>query len=460
MRYVSTRGAARPRCFDEVLLSGLAEDGGLYVPEHIPRLAPAQAAEWRRLPYPKLAARIVSLFAADSIPEQVIDDAADAAFERFRHSAIAPLKQLDAGRWLLELFHGPTYAFKDYALQLVGRLIERRLRERGRKILVLCATSGDTGAAAAAAFAGLDNVHIAVLHPLGRVSPVQRRQMTTIEAHNLLNLAVRGTFDDCQSIVKRLFVDRGMAAMNPVAVNSINWARITAQITYYAWAALRLGATARRVDFVVPTGNFGNVLAGFIARQMGFPVGRLILSSNENDVLPRFFHTGTMQSRGVVGTLSPSMDIQVSSNFERFLYELKGRDGAAVREAQEALARNGSYTLDSEEMVRAREHLEAVRCDTRETLAEIARTHEETGEVLCPHTATAAFAARHIDSGGGPPVVIIATAHPAKFPEAIGRALGRPLPAPEALQTLHQRSEHYQEVPADADHIRDLLLRR
>ena len=457
MRYVSTRGQGETKTFREVLFSGLAEDGGLYVPESTPVLSPLDLDNWRTLSYPMLAERIVSLFASNSIPNHDIRQASVSAFEHFSHSAVAPLKQLDSHRWLLELFHGPTFAFKDYALQLVSQLIERCLLTETREILVLCATSGDTGAAAAAAFADRRQTRIVVLHPVNRVSPVQRRQMTTINACNLANLALEGTFDDCQSIVKQLLRDKQLQILNPLSVNSINWARITSQITYYAWTALSIGTAAAPVNFVVPTGNFGNVLAGLIAKRMGLPIGRLILSSNENDVLPRFFETGTMQSKNVVSTLSPSMDIQISSNFERFLYDLKQSDGGGVAAAQKELQSVGHYQISSDELAIARSIFSASRCDTNATLKEMQQTFEETGEVLCPHTATAAHAARQLLTSDSP-TVVVATAHPAKFPDAIRKALGQNPPVPSRFLEIENLPEHFDVLPATFETVRKQLI--
>lgn len=458
MRYVSTRGRAKARAFDEILLSGMAEDGGLYVPETLPRLAADWVYSLRRCSYPALATRVLRMFAAGALPDGLIADAAQAAYTGFRHPALAPLKQMDRDRWLLELFHGPTFAFKDYALQLLGALSARVVAQRGRRLTVVCATSGDTGAAAAAAFAGLPGIRVVVLHPEGRVSPVQRRQMTTLAAGNLTNLAVQGTFDDCQAIVKALFADEGLCAeVGLAAVNSINWARIASQVTYYAWASLRLGSSAQPVDFTVPTGNFGNVYAGRVARALGFPVGRLLQSSNENDVLPRFFESGVMEGREVVPTLSPSMDIQVSSNFERFLYELKNHDGAAVAASQDRLKREGRYRVTPEELARARALFAAVRCGTEDALEEIRQTYRETGEVLCPHTATAVHVARR-ESREEAPMVAIATAHPAKFPEAIRAAIDIDPPLPATLGELLSLPEHFQVVPNEVAAVRAVLL--
>lgn len=456
MQYISTRGDRSGHSFAATLLSGLAPDGGLFVPERLERLDDATLERLHGADYAAVATELIKRFAGASMERAEIADAVTRALANFRHPAIAPHRQLDEDRWLLELFHGPTLAFKDYALQVVGELIEHRLAQEGRHATVLCATSGDTGAAAAAAFAGRDNVSVVVLHPDGRVSDVQRRQMTTLEHDNVFNFAVDGDFDDCQAMVKALFVDPEAGPLTLAAVNSINWARITSQIAYYAWSSLRL-AGGGPVHYVVPTGNFGNILAGDVARTLGFPVGRLVLSSNDNDVLPRFFDTGRMERRDTVRTISPSMDIQVSSNFERALWLAYEGDAAAVAAAQEALATSGGYQLEVDALERLRERFAAVRCDEEEALAEIERTWRESGTILCPHTATAAHAARTLDLAG--PVTVVATAHPAKFPEAVKRAIGVEPPRPELLETVMEKPERFERIPADPSALRDRLLR-
>lgn len=456
MQYISTRGDRSGHGFAATLLSGLAPDGGLFVPARIDPLEAATIERLRNASYATVASELISLFAGSSMEPAEIDAAVVTALRNFDHPAIAPHRQIDENRWLLELFHGPTLAFKDYALQIVGELIERQLAREGRHATVLCATSGDTGAAAAAAFAGRDNISVVVLHPDGRVSDVQRRQMTTLEHDNVFNFAVDGDFDDCQAMVKALFVDPEAGPLNLTAVNSINWARITCQIAYYAWSSLRL-AGGGPVHYVVPTGNFGNILAGDVARDLGFPVGRLVLSSNDNDVLPRFFDSGRMERRGTVRTISPSMDIQVSSNFERALWTAYEGDAAAVAAAQESLTASGGYQLEADALERLRERFAAVRCTEQEALAEIERTWRETGTILCPHTATAAHAARTLDLSG--PVTVAATAHPAKFPDAVKRATGIEPPRPELLEAVMRKPERYERIPADPSGLRDRLLR-
>jgi threonine synthase len=456
MEYRSTRGDGTIHGFASTLLAGLAPDGGLFVPDRIDPLEESTLSGFVGADYATVARDLISLFAAPDIEPATVADSVERALGNFTHPAIAPHRQLDQDRWLLELFHGPTLAFKDYALQFVGELVERQLAREGRHATVICATSGDTGAAAAAAFAGRENISVVVLHPAGRVSEVQRRQMTTLTHDNVANFAIDGDFDDCQAMVKALFVDPAAAPLNLTAVNSINWARITCQVAYYAWSSLRLGGGGP-VNYIVPTGNFGNILAADVARRLGFPVGRLVLSSNDNDVLPRFFETGRMERRETRQTISPSMDIQVSSNFERALWFASEGDTAAVAEWQRALTEDRAFSVDAATLGRLRERFSAARCTEAEALEEMARTWRETGEMICPHSATAAHAARTLDLDG--PVVVAATAHPAKFPDAVRQATGHEPPRPELLEAVMEAPERYREHPADASALRELLLR-
>ena len=455
MKYVSTRGASRGDDFASVLLSGLAPDGGLFVPDALTPFSSEEIDSYRNQDYATVAKRIIGLFSAGSVAQEVIDASVDAALSRFHHAAIAPMRQLHEDTWLLELFHGPTFAFKDYALQIVGELIDRQLAVEGRRATIICATSGDTGAAAAAAFAGRENVDVVALHPHGRVSDVQRRQMTTLPDANVRNFAVEGDFDDCQAMVKELFMDPAAAPLNLTAVNSINWARIICQTVYYVWSSLRLAGPAA-VNYVVPTGNFGNILAADIARILGFPVGKLRLSSNENDVLPRFFNSGSMERRDTVETLSPSMDIQLSSNFERALWLAIGGDTEQVAAVQKELADNGRYTLVANSLEQLRTRYSAAACGREEALKEMRLAEEESDVVLCPHTATAAFAAR--EAGFSGPTVVVGTAHPAKFTQAVELALGRPADMPALLAPVMEAEERYSVIKRDTDALRDTLL--
>ncbi len=450
MRYISTRGAAAPRDFTGVLLAGLAEDGGLFVPETWPRLGPADWRALRGLDYPALAARILSRFAGDAIASETLCAITADAYAGFGHPAIVPLIQLETGLFVQELFHGPTLAFKDMAMAVLGRLFAHVLAERNARITIVGATSGDTGSAAIEAFAGQDRVRIVILHPKGRTSEVQRRQMTTVLAPNVLNLAVDGTFDDCQDLVKALFADAALRdEAGLAAVNSINWARIAAQVPYYVAAALALGAPEREVGFAVPTGNFGNVLAAWTARRMGLPVSRLVVGSNRNDILARFLEANDMSVRPVAPSLSPSMDIQVSSNFERLLFELLDRDPGATAAAMAGFRETGRMAVPGPAWHRARGLFHGFRLDDAGTLAEIARLYAASGYLADPHSVVGIAAARALPAGHGVPMVAVATAHPAKFPDAMEQATGVRPALPGRLADLFARPERLAEVAND-----------
>jgi threonine synthase len=453
VRYLSTRDAgAAPatRSFEDVLLAGLAEDGGLYVPETLPALDCAALAG---LPYADLAARIVGLFAGDDIGRGELRRLCDTAYAGFRHEAVAPLVQLDERLWLLELFHGPTFAFKDLALQLLGRLFDAALARRDERITIVGATSGDTGSAALAACRDRAAIDVFFLYPHGRISEVQRRQMTTIEAPNCHAVAIDGTFDDCQDLVKALFGDAPLRGeLNLSAMNSINFARIAAQIVYYVAAGLALGAPGWPVSFAVPTGNFGNIYAAHLARAMGLPIARLVLATNANDILARYLASGDMSIATVTSSLSPSMDIQIASNFERLLFELKDRSGAAVAQAIAAFRRDGALPPDDQAWRAAGKLFAGRRVDDAGTLAEIGDTYRRTGMLIDPHTAVAVAAARAELAAGddGAPMVALATAHPAKFADAVARASGVRPPLPAALAAVMERPERIAVLPNDA----------
>ena len=444
MRYISTRGGAEVRDFPGVLLAGLAEDGGLFVPETFPLLGPADWRALRGLSYPALAARILGLFVGETIPPATLRAITEAAYAEFGHPAVVPLVQLETGLFVQELFHGPTLAFKDMAMAVLGRLFEHVLEARGTRVTIVGATSGDTGSAALEAFAGRARVDIAILHPRGRTSEVQRRQMTTVLAPNVLNLAVEGSFDDCQDLVKAMFADAPFRTeLRLGAVNSINWARIAAQVPYYVAAALALGAPEREVGFAVPTGNFGNVLAAWVARRMGLPVARLVVGSNRNDILARFLEANDMSVRPVAPSLSPSMDIQVSSNFERLLFELLDRDPAATAAAMAGFRADGRMAVPAAAWHRARGLFHGFRLDDAGTLAEIARLHGASGYLADPHSAVGIAAGRALPAGHGVPMVAMATAHPAKFPDAMEQATGVRPGLPGRLADLFAREERF-----------------
>lgn len=452
MRYVSTRGAAPVLTFGDVLLAGLADDGGLYVPEGWPRLTTADLVD-RLGPdptYAQVAIEVMWPFVAGSIERSEFEQIVAATYATFDHPDVVPLTDLGDGRWLLELFHGPTLAFKDIALQLVGRLFDQQLRERAERITIVGATSGDTGSAAIEAVRDRDAVDIFILHPLDRTSEVQRRQMTTVSSANVHNVAVEGTFDDCQDLVKAMFADEEFrTTVRLSAVNSINWARVMAQIVYYYWAALRLGRIGQPVAFSVPTGNFGNVFAGFAARRMGLDVNQFVVGSNANDILTRFLETGVLSTEGVVATHSPSMDIQVSSNLERLLFELFARDGEAIADFMATFRETGSVEIDPYRLSALRETWDGERLDDDATLAVIADVHERTGEVVDPHTAVGIGAAMACRRSAAVPTVCLATAHPAKFGDAVAEAVGERPELPARLADLFDREEDFTVLPND-----------
>jgi len=461
LRYVSTRGNAPALVFDEVLLAGLARDGGLYLPETWPRLTAGEFAALRGLSYPDLAIRVMERFLGGRVAEGVFASLVREAYASFDHQAVVPLKQLGANDWLLELFHGPTLAFKDVALQLVGRLFDHVLKRRGERVTIVGATSGDTGSAAIEACRDRDAVNIFILHPHGRVSDVQRRQMTTVDAPNVWNIALKGSFDDCQDIVKAMFNDQPFRdEMRLSAVNSINWARIMAQIPYYVWAAIALGAPERRVAFAVPTGNFGNVFAGYAAREMGLPVSQLIVGSNRNDILTRFFEQGAMEIRAVEPSLSPSMDIQVSSNFERLLFDVFGRDGSRVEAAMRHFRAEGRLTLEASDWEALRRLFSGHRVDDPATERAIAEVYRASGELLDPHTAIGVAAGRARRNDPAIPVIALATAHPAKFPDAVERATGVRPKLPARLHDLLEREEKYSLIDNDLTSVEAFVRER
>ncbi len=448
MRYISTRGQAPARDFAGVLLAGLAEDGGLFMPETWPHFAAAEWRAMRGLSYADLAARVMEPFTAGSIPFDTLTKICREAYAGFGHPAVAPLVQLDTHLFTQELFHGPTLAFKDMAMQVLGRLFDHVLSERDARVTIVGATSGDTGSAAIEACANRDRIDIVILHPHERTSLVQRRQMTTVLAPNVGNVAIEGTFDDCQDLVKALFADVPFRTETHLsAVNSINWARIAAQIPYYVAAALALGAPDREVAFAVPTGNFGNILAAWAARRMGLPVARLIAGSNRNDILARFFHRNDMSMAPVEPSLSPSMDIQVSSNFERLLFEMLERDPVATAVTMRGFRDTGHMAVPDTAWHRVRGVFHGFRLDDPGTAAEIRRLYEACGYLADPHTAIGVAAARAHPPAHGVPVVTMATAHPAKFPDAIEQAVGFRPPLPPRMADLFDRPERFTVLP-------------
>ena len=452
MRYVSTRGQAAVLGFTEALLEGLATDGGLYVP-----------AEWPRLPqratgatYAQRAAQIMQTFVGDEIAADALVAMCTDAYSTFAHSAVVPLVQIGDEHFVEELFHGPTLAFKDVALQLVGRLFEHVLSRQGRRVTIVGATSGDTGSAAIDGIKNCAHADIVILYPDGRTSEVQRRQMTTVDSPNVRVVAIDGSFDDCQDLVKAMFNDSAFRErMNLSAVNSINWARVMAQVVYYVTATDHLRG---EINFCVPSGNFGNVFSGWIAKQMGAPIDRLIVASNANDILTRFFADNDMSTRPVVPSLSPSMDIQVSSNFERLLFEINGRDGGMTAEQLQRFRASGSLSIEADQRAAYVDGVfTAVRLDDAETLDVIRRTHLSTGMLLDPHTAVAVGAVERLRSSIDGPIVTLATAHPAKFPDAVERATGIRPPLPAHLADLMDRPEFITRLPNDVRAVEEFV---
>ncbi|OUI85867.1 threonine synthase [Acetobacter tropicalis] len=457
MRYISTRGKAPALSFSDVLLAGLAEDGGLYLPETWPSFSLSEWQAMRGLPYPELAARVLAPFVGDDIDEATLRRLCAQAYAGFDHPAIVPLTQVEDGLFVQELFHGPTLAFKDMAMQVLGQLFEHVLTQRDSHVTIVGATSGDTGSAAIEACRGRKRLSVVILHPKGRTSEVQRRQMTTVLDANITNLAVEGTFDDCQDLVKACFADAPFRQdMHLSAVNSINWARIAAQVPYYVYAALNFGAPEREVSFAVPTGNFGNILAAWTARKMGLPVRHLCVGSNRNDILTRFLNANDMTMKEVVPSLSPSMDIQVSSNFERLLFELLGRDAEACARIMTTFRTSGHMDVPAEAWNTARELFSGLALDDAGTETEIRTLHQRSNYLADPHSAIGIAAGRRFRELGVP-MVAMATAHPAKFPDAMVAATGIHPALPVHLEDLFSREERYRTVPATPDAVKDAV---
>ena len=458
MRYISTRGQAPVLTFEQAMMTGLARDGGLYVPEVVPVLGHAAIAEMVGLSYEDVAFRVMWPFLGDTFSESEFRGLLTRAYVGFGHAARAPMVQLGANHFLLELFHGPTLAFKDFAMQLIGQMMQAVLSRTGSRVTIVGATSGDTGSAAMEAFRGLGNVDLFILFPHGRVSDVQRRQMTTPVEANVHALAMDGDFDDCQARVKDMFNDFAFRdGVRLAGVNSINWARVLAQVVYYFYAAVALGAPARKVSFTVPTGNFGDIFAGYIARKMGLPIEKLVIATNQNDILHRALTTGDYLMEGVAPSISPSMDIQVSSNFERALFDAYGRDGAAVSALMGEL-KAGGFHISQGAIETLRATFASGRCSEDETLTTITATHRETGEILCPHSAVGVKVAQ--DHLGVVPMVTLATAHPAKFPDAVERAMGVRPALPARMADLFDKPERQTRVPNDLGKIQSLIRER
>ncbi len=461
MEYISTRGSAPALDFEGATLAGLASDGGLYVPREWPRFSASEIAAMAGLPYAELAARVMQPFVEGSLTHEQLLDLTTQAYGRFAHKAVTPLKQFDEQLWLLELFHGPTLAFKDVALQLLGLLFEEFLGRSDRNLTIVGATSGDTGSAAIDAVAGRAKVDIFMLHPNGRVSDVQRRQMTTVLAPNVHNIAIDGSFDDAQAMVKRMFNDKAMTDRFAIgAVNSINWARLMAQVVYYFAVGVQLGAPHRPVAFSVPTGNFGDVFAGYVAAKMGLPVERLIVATNVNDILHRALTSGDYSTGTVTPTAAPSMDIQVSSNFERLLFDLNGRDGAALAEQMAGFEKTKGMQLTNAQAQGASALFSSARADADDMMRAMRWAWGNCGEQIDPHTACGLHGAQRSGVDVSVPVVTLATAHPAKFPDPVERATGSRPALPVRVGDLFEREERYVELPGEYDAVAEYIAGR
>jgi threonine synthase len=459
VRYISTRGEDPGLGFLDAMLAGLARDGGLYVPQSWPTVPAPVLAGWAGRPYAHVAAEVLRAFLGPDLKAADLARMTQEAALPFRHPAVAPLVQLGPRTFVLELFHGPTLAFKDLAMQLLGRLIDYALKQRAERATIVAATSGDTGGAAVEAFRGSDQVDVVVLYPHGRISEVQRRMMTTVPDANVHAVAITGTFDDCQALVKGLFAHQGFRErVRLSAVNSINWARIAAQSVYYAVAAIALGAPHRPVAFVVPTGNFGDAFAGYGAMRMGLPVARLTVATNLNDILVRALKTGRYEVREVVATASPSMDIQVASNFERLLFEAYDREAAAVRALMGGLAQSRHFVIAPAALAAIRAHFGGGRADEEETAATMRTVRRETGYLLDPHSAVAFAVAEKDTAEPGTPIIVLATAHPAKFPDAVERATGIRPALPDWLAELPHRPERVTVLPVDQPAVERFIV--
>lgn len=460
MQFVSTRGQAPVLGFSDAVLAGLAADGGLYVPRHWPQFSAAEIANFAGRPYAEVAYAVIARFVGDDIAPAALKTIIDQAYAGFRHPSVTPLVELAPNHFVLELFHGPTLAFKDVAMQFLSRVMDHILTARGLRATIIGATSGDTGSAAIDAFRGRDTTDIFILHPLGRTSPVQRLQMTTVLDANVHNMALEGTFDDCQDLVKALFNHHDFRDRVKLSgVNSINWGRIVAQIVYYFTAAVSLGSPARPVSFTVPTGNFGDIFAGYAAKRMGLPIDRLVIATNANDILRRTLATGRYEMAGVSPTISPSMDIQISSNFERLLFESAGRDAAAVRAMMDGLQQSGGFAVPEFALDAIRAAFSSGTTNEADTAATISKTLVQANYLLDPHTAVGVQVARTLRDPQIP-MITLATAHPAKFSAAVAAATGTEPALPVWLADLHQRKERLSVLANDQTVVEDFILAR
>ncbi|WP_263078736.1 threonine synthase [Endozoicomonas sp. Mp262] len=461
MRYISTRGTdSADYSFMEVLLKGMPEDGGLYVPKELPRFSPEKISSLKGLAYNDIAFEIIKPFTGDCIPDEVLKEIIGNSYGTFDHSCVAPLYPLYSNVWVLELFHGPTLAFKDFALQILGRLLDYALEQEGRRAIVLGATSGDTGSAAIEGCRHSKNLDIIILHPHKRVSEIQRRQMTTVLASNVHNFAIDGNFDDCQELVKQCLIDQSFLPknINLVAVNSINWARIMAQIVYYFYASVQLGGSEREIVFSVPTGNFGDIYAGYIAKRMGLPISKLVVATNKNDILHRFFQNNDYSRKTLYQTLSPSMDIMVSSNFERLLFDAYQQDASAIKELMSQFHDSNKLTIKKSIWLEIKQYFSSYSAQDSDICDTMKKTYNETSYLLDPHTATGIHALKSMDSLPLTPQVSLATAHPIKFQQAIVDAqLTAPKP-PQSMRELLTKQEKYNIIPKNLDNLKKIII--
>ncbi len=454
--FISTRGDKTALNFEDVMLKGLADDGGLYVPQTYPNFS---KDEWRKMvgkPYTEVAEFIISPFVGDCIPKAELKTIINEAYASFSHKAVTPLTQLDNKQWLLELYHGPTIAFKDVAMQLIAKLMDRALSKRNQRATIVCATSGDTGGAAIDAFMSCERIDLFVLHPDERVSPVQRRQMTTSGSENVYNIAIKGNFDDCQNQVKTMFNNKDFRTKVALSgVNSINWARIMAQVVYYATASLALGGPDKLCDFTVPTGNFGDIFAAFVAKKMGLPIGKLIIATNENDILARALETGNYDMTEVIATTSPSMDIQISSNFERLLFEASNRDSKQINQMMASLKQSQNFKIPEQTLANINKDFVAGKADEKAVNATMKAVLKDSAKLIDPHTAVAHYVAQNHLSDNN--MVILSTAHPAKFPDAVKAATGIHPELPSHLSDLFERTERYDILNNDEAEIANYI---
>lgn len=458
MRYISTRGKSPKLNFDQVVLTGLATDSGLYLPENWPCLNKREILDFQNCSYSEIVYRTVLPFIGDSIPKKIFKKIINKSYKKFRHEEIAPLFEIEKDLWMMELFHGPSLAFKDFALQLLGGIFDYLLKKNSERITILGATSGDTGSAAIEACKDKDMMDIFILHPHKRITKIQRKQMTTVDSPNVFNIAIKGSFDDCQDLVKKLFSDTDLGRQKKLSsINSINWARIIGQIPYYFYATAKLNLLDRGISFCVPSGNFGNAYACYVSKIIGLPVRKIIIGSNRNDVLTRFFTGGSLKLSNVVATLSPSMDIQISSNLERYLFEIFNRSGSKTAKNLESLRMNGRIDISKNNLLKVKKTFEAYKLDDNGTLKNIKKVYNDTGKIIDPHSSVGFYSAMEAGKKSSVPIVTLATAHPSKFPQAVRTAIKIKAKLPRNISDSLERKEKYDILPNDFDLVKNYI---